>query len=167
MIVSAIAAYSKNRVIGIENQLPWHLPADMRYFMRTTKGHHVLMGRKTYESMGVPLKNRTNIVVTSNPYYVGSGLVVVHSIKEGIDFARNNGEEELFIIGGADIYKQSLPLLDKLYVTEIDLEVSGGDAFFPEFSRDEWMLESKQDFEPDQKNKYPFTFFVFKKKDRL
>ncbi len=167
MIVSAIAAYSKNRVIGIENQLPWHLPADMRYFMRTTKGHHVLMGRKTYESMGVPLKNRTNIVVTSNPYYVGSGLVVVHSIKEGIDFARNNGEEELFIIGGAEIYKQSLPLLDKLYVTEIDLEVSGGDAFFPAFSRDEWMLESKQDFKPDQKNKYPFTFFVFKKKDRL
>ena len=133
MILSAIAAYSKNRAIGVENQLPWHLPADMRYFMRTTKGHHVLMGRKTFESMGVPLKNRTNIVVTSNPFYVGSGLVVVHSIKEGIEFARERGEEELFIIGGAEIYKQSLPLLDKLYITEIDLIVPGGDAFFLNF----------------------------------
>ena len=122
------------------------------------------MGRKTYESMGMPLKNRTNIVVTSNPFYVGSGLVVVHSIKEGIEYARSNGEKELFIIGGAEIYKQSLPLLDKLYVTEINLEVDGGDAFFPEFSRDEWVLESEQVFKPDDKNKYPFTFLVLKKK---
>jgi len=166
MILSAIAAYSKNRVIGIDNQLPWHLPADMRYFMRTTKGHHVLMGRKTYESMGVPLKNRTNIVVTSNPFYVGSGLVVVHSINEGIKYARDNGEEELFIIGGAEIYRQSLPLLDKLYVTEIDLEVKGGDAFFPEFSLTDWTIESDQPCEPDNKNKHPFAFRVYKKKDQ-
>ena len=165
MIVSAIAAHSSNRVIGVGNQLPWHLPADMRYFMRTTKGHHVLMGRKTYESMGTPLKNRTNIVVTSNPFFVGTSLIVVHSLEEGIRIAKENGEEELFIIGGAQIYAQSMHLLDKLYITEIVLEVDEGDAFFPEFNLQDWVLESEEEHSPDEKNQHPFVFRVYKKKE--
>ncbi len=164
MIISAIAAYAKNRVIGLDNDLPWNLPADMRYFMRTTKNHHVLMGRKTFESMGVPLKNRTNIVITSDPYFAGTDLIVVHSLQEGIDFAREQGEQELFIIGGGQIYAQSLPLLDKLYITEIDLLVEGGDAFFPDFDESEWDLESEIAHAPDEKNPHAFVFKVFKKK---
>ncbi len=164
MIISAIAAYANNRVIGRNNDLPWSLPADMRYFMRTTKGHHVLMGRKTYESMGVPLRNRTNIVLTSDPYYAGTDLVIVHSLQEGIQFAKANGETELFIIGGAQIYKQSLPILDKLYLTEIDLTVQGGDVYFPQFDMDEWTLESADAHMPDEKNRHPYVFKVYKKK---
>lgn len=165
MIISAIAAHSSNRVIGKDNDLPWSMPADMRYFMRTTKGHHVLMGRKTYESMGVPLKNRVNIVLTSDPFYAASDLVVVHSLQEGIEYARVNGEEELFIIGGAQIYEQSLPHLDKLYITEIDLEVSDGDAYFPDFDKSDWDLISAKQQVTDEKNKYPFIFKIYKKKE--
>lgn len=164
MIISAIAAHANNRAIGKDNDLPWNLPADMKYFMRTTRGHHVLMGRKTYESMGVPLKNRTNIVLTRDPYFVGSNLVVVHSLQEGIDYAKANGESELFIIGGAQIYKQSLPHLDQLYITEIDLDVPDGDVFFPKIDLKRWDLVSEIEHAPDEKNPYPFIFKIYKKK---
>ena len=165
MIVSAIAAMSKNRVIGVENDLPWHLPADMKYFMRTTRGHHVIMGRKTFESMGVPLKNRTNIVITRDAYYTASGILVAHSLHEALQMAENSEKEEIFIIGGAEIYKLSLPVLDRIYLTEIDLEVEGGDAFFPEFESASWHLVHEERNEPDEKNHYTYTFKIFEKKD--
>ena len=99
MILSAIAATSRNRVIGRDNDLPWHIPADMRYFMRTTRNHVVIMGRKTFESLGKPLKNRENLVITRDPFYAASGIVVTHSIEEAVSLAEEYGEKEAFIIG--------------------------------------------------------------------
>ena len=165
MTLSAIAACSKNRAIGKNNELPWHLPADMKYFMRTTKGHHVIMGRNTFESLGGPLKNRVNVVVTHDPYYAASGTVVVHSIQEAIDLAVKAGEKEAFIIGGAQIYEQTLPLLDLLYLTEIDTDVEGADAFFPKIEQDEWQVVTSDTHEPDDRNLYKYTFKVYKKKE--
>lgn len=166
MIISAIAAMSKNRVIGVDNDLPWNLPADMKYFMRTTRGHHVIMGRKTFESMGVPLKNRTNIVITRDAFYMASGIFVVHSLSEALDLAQSNNELEVFIIGGAEIYKLALPVLDKIYLTEIDLHVDNGDAFFPSFKSDNWILTKEETHLPDTQNKFPFTFNVYERKPR-
>lgn len=165
MIVSAIAAMSKNRVIGVENDLPWHLPADMKYFMRTTRGHHVIMGRKTFESMGVPLKNRTNIVITRDAFYTASGILVAHSLHEALQLAEASKQEEVFIIGGAEIYKLALPVLDRIYLTEIDLVVKDGDAFFPDFESPLWQLVKEEQNEPDERNHYSYTFKVFEKKD--
>lgn len=165
MTLSAIAACSKNRAIGKNNELPWHLPADMKYFMRTTKGHHVIMGRNTFESLGSPLKNRVNVVVTRDPYYAASGTVVVHSIQEAIDFATKAGEKEAFIIGGAHIYEQTLPLLDLLYLTEIHTDVEDADAFFPEIDQDEWQVVTSDTHKPDDRNLYKYTFKVYKKKE--
>ncbi len=108
MIVSSIVAVSKNRVIGKENGMPWHLPKDMRYFKRKTLNHHVIMGRKNFEAMGSPLPKRTNIILTRDPYYISSSSLVVHSIEEALTIAFDNGEEEVFIIGGGEIYKQSM-----------------------------------------------------------
>ncbi|MCB0685549.1 MAG: dihydrofolate reductase [Saprospiraceae bacterium] len=164
-MVSAIAAMSKNRVIGKENDLPWHLPADMKYFMRTTKGHHVIMGRKTFESLGVPLKNRTNIIITRDVFYTASGILVCHALEEALDIADAHSEEEVFVIGGAEIYKLSLPYLDRIYLTEIDLMVPDGDAFFPEFKSSEWQLTNEEPHEPDERNHYPYTFKIFEKID--
>ncbi|MCL4109227.1 UNVERIFIED_CONTAM: hypothetical protein GTU68_062995 [Idotea baltica] len=155
---------AENRAIGFENELPWHLPADMRYFMRTTKNHHVLMGRKTFESLGNPLKNRTNIVITRDPFFVASGTIVVHSLHEAISIAESNGEEEAFIIGGAQIYALSMPLLNRIYLTEIELQVDQADAYFPPVNEDIWKVVSEERHEPDEKNKYPFAFKIFEKK---
>jgi dihydrofolate reductase len=166
MIISAIAAMSKNRVIGIDNDLPWHLPADMKYFMNTTRGHHVIMGRKTFESLGVPLKNRTNIVITRDAFYLASGTTVAHSLAEALEIAACNHEPEVFIIGGAEIYKLALPVLDKIYLTEIDLHVERGDAFFPSFNLADWILTKEETHLPDAKNKFPFTFNLYERKPR-
>jgi dihydrofolate reductase len=165
MIISAIAACSSNRVIGRDNELPWHLPADMRYFMRTTKGHHVIMGRKTFESLGKPLKNRVNVVITHNPFYMASGIVVVHSLEEALQYARENEEEEAFIIGGAEIYRQSLSFLDRIYLTEIDLVVEDGDAFFPSLDEERWKLVSEEPHAPDDRNEHPFSFNIYHKRE--
>lgn len=165
MIISAIAAMSSNRVIGVENQLPWHLPADMKYFMRTTRGHHVIMGRKTFESMGVPLKNRTNIIITRDMFYSASGIMVTHSLREALEIPRVHEEQEVFIIGGAEIYKLALPVLDRIYLTEIDLEVENGDAFFPMFESSEWKIISEEKHDPDIKNQYSYTFKIFEKQN--
>ena len=165
MIISLIAACSNNRVIGVDNELPWHVPADMRYFMRTTKGHHIIMGRKTLESLGSPLKNRTNLVVTRDPFFVATGVLVTHSIHEALDLAYENGEAEVFIIGGGEIYQQSMDYADKIYLTEIDIHVKDGDTFFPEIDADSWILESEDPHPPDERNKYGYNFKVFKKKE--
>ncbi len=164
MTISAILAVSRNRVIGKNNDLPWHLPADMKYFMNTTRNHHIIMGRKTFESLGKPLKNRVNIVLTRDLFYAASGIIVTHTMDEALQVAEDGGESEVFIIGGAEIYRQSLPVLDKIYITEIDLEVEGGDAFFDELNSDFWELDSCESHQPDEKNKYPYSFKVFKSK---
>jgi len=165
MTLSAIAACSKNRAIGKNNKLPWHLPADMKYFMRTTKGHHVIMGRNTFESLGGPLKNRVNVVITHDPYYAASGIIVVHTLQEAIDLATQSGEEEAFIIGGAQIYEQTLSLIDLLYLTEIDVHVEDADAFFPNIDQDDWQVVKSDAHEPDDRNRFNYTFKIYKKKE--
>lgn len=160
MIVSAILARSKNFVIGKDNGIPWYLPADLKYFKKITLNHHVIMGRKTYASIGKPLPKRTNIIITRNPYYVVSNCVVMHSISEALEFAQENGETEVFIIGGQEIYQQSMDFLDRIYLTEVDLEVEG-DAYFPELDPKDWNLSSENEHLPDEKNKFAYSFKIF------
>ena len=110
---SAILAMSKNRVIGSNNRIPWYLPNDLKLFKKTTLNHHIIMGRKTFLSIGKPLPKRTNIVLTRNPFFMASGVIVAYSLEESISIAEKNGEEEVFIIGGGEIYQMSLPYLDR------------------------------------------------------
>lgn len=165
MIISLIAALSQNHVIGKDNDLPWHLPDDMKYFMQTTNGHHCIMGRKNYDSIPAkfkPLPNRTNIVVTRQKNFNAPGCLVVNSLDEAIAIAKNNNEDELFIIGGADIYKQSMPQMQRMYLTEIKALIDG-DTFFPEFKKEEWQ-ETKRTLHPvDERHKYDFDFVVYEK----
>ena len=166
MIISLIAAVSKNRVIGKNNDLPWHLPDDMKYFMQTTKEHHVIMGRKNYQSIPEkfrPLPNRTNIVVTRQSIFEAPGCIITHSINESLNLARKTGEKEVFIIGGAEIYKEGIAQAEKLYLTEIDAEF-GGDTFFPEFEKKQWKEESRIHHPADDRHRFPFDFVVYLRK---
>ncbi len=163
MTISAIVAVSRNNVIGRDNQLPWYLPADLKYFKKTTLNRHVVMGRKSFEAIGKPLPKRTNIVVTRDPFFIATGCIVVHSLDEAISIARNNGEEELFILGGGEIFRQSWPLLDRIYLTLVGAEVEG-DVFFPEVDRGEWVEVSADAHLADEKNPFDHTFFIFEKK---
>ena len=167
MVISIIAAVAENGLIGKGNDLPWRLPDDMKYFMQTTNGHHVIMGRKNYESLPEkfkPLPNRTNIVVTRQENYNAEGCTIVHRLNDGVDIAKKNGEEELFIIGGAEIYKLALPTTDVLYLTEIDVELDG-DTFFPEWNKKEWKEISRQHHSADVKHPFAFDFVVYKKQN--
>src|SRR6187402_1762920 len=165
MIISLIAALSENRVIGKNNDLPWHLPDDMKYFMQTTKGHYVIMGRKNYDSIPEkfkPLPNRTNIVVTRQPDFRAPGCIVVNTLEEAVKIARNNGEKETFIIGGAEIYNLGFSLADKLYITEINT-VLDGDTHFPEFNKKDWKEISRVHHSNDERHAFDFDFVVYEK----
>nr|AIA13436.1 Dihydrofolate reductase [uncultured bacterium] len=165
MVISLIAAVAQNRVIGKNNDLPWHLPDDMKYFMQTTKGHHCIMGRKNYDSIPEkfkPLPNRTNIVVTRQEEFKAPGCIVTHSVEEGIEIAVANGEPETFIIGGADIYRLGLIYGTRLYLTEINSMIAG-DIFFPEFDKSEWRESSRKHHEADDRHLYSFDFVVYDK----
>ncbi len=164
MLISAVVACAKNNVIGINNQIPWYLPADLQYFKRITQHHHILMGRNCFESIGKPLPNRTNIIVTRDLFFSATGCLVAHSIEEGIKIAKRNKESELFIIGGGIIYEQTINLCDKLYLTEVNLEVEG-DIFFPEINTKEWQLVSEEKHEKDEKNKMDYTYKIFERAD--
>ncbi len=166
MIISLIAALAKNRTIGKNNDLPWHLPDDMKYFMQSTRGHYVIMGRKNYDSIPEkfkPLPNRTNIVVTRKKDFYAPGCLVVNSLEEGIDLARTANETEVFIIGGAEIYKLSLPEANRLYLTEINAEIDG-DTFFPEVNKSEWEEVSRKHHDKDEKHLFDFDFVIYDKK---
>lgn len=163
MLVSAIVAVAQNRVIGKDNDIPWYLSTDLKFFKRTTLHHHVIMGRKSYLSIGRPLPKRTNIILTRDPFFIVSGCITAHSIEEALQIARENGEGEAFIIGGAQIYEQALPYLDKLYYTEVHAEPEG-DVFFPEIDFDEWELLSQKDYPAGEKDDFPFSIKVFEKK---
>ena len=160
MIISSLVAASKNGVIGINNTLPWHLPADLKLFKRLTMGHHILMGRKCYESIGKPLAGRISVVITRNPDYKAEGCIVVSSISDGIEYARQQGETELFIIGGAEIFKETIALWNILYLTIIDEEFEG-DVYLPEIDFTKWNLKESESFQPDEKNKYNYSFNTF------
>lgn len=160
-MISMIAAIDRNGVIGVDNKLPWSMPADLKFFRDKTRGHHVIMGRKTYESMGRPLPDRPNVVITRQKGYKLEGARVVHSLDEALAIARAASEVETFIIGGADIFEIGLPLADRIYLTEIDFEVSRGDAYFPKLDHRDWQVVEERVREPDEKNKHRCTFLTY------
>jgi len=164
MIVSAIVAMAKNRVIGRDSDLPWRLPDDMKFFQRTTTGHHVITGRKNYETIPPkyrPLKDRVNIVVTRNSNYTAPGAVVVHSLKAALELAHDAGEKEVFIIGGGQIYLEALEkkLVDRIYLTEVEAEVEG-DTLFPMIDTADWNEVSRSYHAPDERHAHGFSFVV-------
>lgn len=163
MQVSAIFAMSENRVIGKNNQLPWHLSDDLKFFKKTTSGRHVIMGRNTFYSLGNPLPKRTNIILTRNPYFIVSNAIVAHSVEEALSIAHDNGETEAFVIGGEGVFRDALPFIDKIYMTYILAHIDG-DTYFPELNEDDWELISKESFEKDEKNDYDFEIRVLRRK---
>lgn len=162
MKISCIVATAKNNVIGKDNQIPWYLPADLKYFKKCTLDHHIIMGRNCFESIGRALPKRTNVIVTRDMFYTVSNCMIAHSVGEALSIAEDNGEEEAFIIGGGQIYEQTIDLWDKLYLTEVDLEVDG-DVFFPKIDLSEWKLRNKQDCKKDEKNSHDYTFLQYER----
>ena len=144
MIISMIAALSNNRVIGRDNALPWHLPEDLKYFKRVTMGKPLLMGRKTYQSIGRPLPGRTSIVLTRQPDFDAPGVVVVNTPEQALGEARLLDADELMVIGGEDVYRTMLPMAQRLYLTRLDIDVAG-DAFFPQLESSQWRELNRQD----------------------
>ena len=162
MKISAIVAVSENGVIGKNGHLPWHLSADLKRFKALTSGHAILLGRKNYGDIGRPLPNRTNIILTHDAGFSAPGCTVCHTLAEALDFARNAGEPELFIIGGAQIYALALPFCEKLYLTRVLAEIDG-DVRMPPLG-DGWVKTSEESTERDEKNDFPCLFQVFERK---
>jgi dihydrofolate reductase len=146
-----------NRVIGKDNQLPWRLPADLKHFKAITIGHPILMGRKTYESIGKPLPQRTNIILTRNSNFAAPGCLVVASKEEAMQTALDLNSSEIFVIGGAEVYKQLMPAIQKIYLTVIH-HTFNGDAYFPELNPNEWQETACEDHAADNENQYAYSF---------
>ncbi len=161
MRLSIIAAMSASRVIGNNNNLPWRLPADLKRFKNLTMGHHLIMGRKTFESIGQPLPGRTTVVISHQTDYAPAGVLVAHSIDQALQLVA--GDNEVFVAGGAQIYQQMLPRADRLYLTSIHEEFEG-DTDFPEYEESDWQLISEENQEPDEKTPYPYSFLVYERK---
>lgn len=160
MILSLIAAVDKNLGIGKNNQLLWHLPADLKFFKKITSGHTVIMGRLTYESIGKALPNRRNIVLSRRNGFEAEGCEVMEDLFSAIKSCQKN--EEVFIIGGANIYRQAIQIADKLYLTRVET-VKDADAFFPEFSLSGWKLVHLEKHKSDEKNAYNYTFSIYQR----
>jgi len=157
VIISLLVAMDERRGIGKDGKLPWRLSSDMKRFRELTMGHHIIVGRKTFESIGKPLPGRQTIVVTRNASYSGEGCLIAGSVQEAIDLAEARGETEAFVIGGADIYAQALDVADRIYLTAVHAEVDA-DTFFPEFNRSPW-TEKECTYQPaDEKNQHACTF---------
>lgn len=164
MIISLIWAMDENRLIGVENRLPWKLPADMKWFRRHTLGKPIIMGRKTFDSFGGrPLPERTNIVVTRDNDYKAEGAVVVYSIEEALQAAGK--ADEVMIIGGASFYEQMLPRAERLYITEVHGKFEG-DAWFPDFDMGEWREVDREEHPIDEKNGYACSFLTYRRNNR-
>ncbi|HVI44321.1 MAG TPA: dihydrofolate reductase [Chitinophaga sp.] len=162
MTVSIIVAASENNAIGINNQLPWRLPTDLKYFKSTTMGKPIIMGRKTFDSLGKPLPGRPNIVITRQSGYQQEGVVVTGSVEDAVEKAKEFQTDEIFITGGSQIFEQAWPLVDRIYLTRV-YAVVHGDAFFPVIHGSEWNLVSDERHERDEKNQYPFSFQVWER----
>jgi len=161
-MISIISALANHRVIGKRNALPWYLPADLKHFKNTTTGKTIIMGLNTFKSIGEkPLPNRKNIVLTENKEYSAEGVIFAHSLPEVLALTKDDGE--VMICGGAMVYQQFLPLTRRLYLTYIHADIDG-DIFFPEFTMEEWREVSREDYQPDEKNKYPYSFVVLERK---
>ena len=160
-MISLIAAIGKNNELGKGNTLLWSMPADMKHFQETTRGHTVVMGRKTFESIGRPLPNRKNIVITRDENYSRQNIDIARSLEEALELAKLEKNEEIFIIGGAEIYKQAILLADKLYITHIDAEDKNADVFFPKIDKREWRGVFPEKKQPDGKKNFPYIFSIF------
>ena len=164
MKIILIVAKAKNQVIGKDNQLIWKLSADLKRFKNLTTGHYILMGRKTYDSLGKPLPNRTHLIITRNPdFQAPEGHYAFSSLEEAIIFCNKIGVEKLFIIGGGQIYKEALPLCDQLEITEVDAAPEG-DTFFPEIDITYWKETAREEFSADEKNEFPYAFVTYEKR---
>ncbi|MFN7947002.1 MAG: dihydrofolate reductase [Blastocatellia bacterium] len=163
MIISLIVAMDERRGIGFEGRLSWRLSADLKRFKALTMGHHLIAGRKTYESIGRPLPGRTMIIITRDPAYQAEGCLIAHSVDEALALARSRGETEAFIIGGAEIYAQTLERADRLYLTQVHATVDA-DVFFPAFDQSAWREQEVSQHEAGEKNQYPSTFKLLVRK---
>lgn len=155
-----IAAVANNGIIGSNNQLIWRLPADLKHFKELTLGHTIIMGRKTFESIGKPLPGRKSIIITRDTNYQHENCIVVHSIEEALKCAES---KQVFIIGGAEIYKQCIGIATKLFLTHVHSSFEG-DAYFPSISAENWQIEDTKAFEADEKNPYPYSFVSYSRK---
>ncbi|GGN56207.1 dihydrofolate reductase [Oceanobacillus indicireducens] len=164
-MISLLVAMDRNHVIGSDNDLPWHLPDDLRYFKETTTGHTIIMGRKTFESIGRILPKRKHVVITRGNYEFPEEVEVIHDLEPIKTWNDDNPQEEYFVIGGGDIFKQVLPFADRLYITWID-EDFAGDTFFPSISLDEWELTEKTKGKKDEKNPYDYYYLVYERKNK-
>nr|MBC7611987.1 dihydrofolate reductase [Pseudopedobacter sp.] len=158
MTLSIIVATDEENGIGKENQLMWHLPKDLKFFKTTTSGHPIIMGRKTYDSVGRPLPNRRNIIITRQKDLKIDGVEIFNDLENAVKACSN--EHEVFIVGGGEIYRQALPFTDKIYLTKVH-HTFDADAFFPEFNHSEWELISKEDHVQDEKHAFSFSFLTF------
>ncbi len=166
MIISMIVAVAENGVIGKNNDLAWHLPDDMRYFKETTKGKPVIMGRKNWESIPhkwQPLPGRKNIIITRRDDYVAKGATIVHSLEKAVEEAKKDEHEEIFIIGGGEIYAMGLEIADRMYITEIQGSPSG-DTYFPEWDKSQWDETSRVHHTQDEKHAFAFDYVVYDRK---
>lgn len=159
-MLTIIAAVAKNNALGKNNQLIWHLPADLKRFKQITNGHHIIMGRKTFESLGKALPNRTTIIITRNPNYIVKGCIVVNSLTDAITAAKS--DKNPFILGGAEIYRQAIELADQLDLTLIHHEFIA-DTFFPLIDKSIWKETSRKDFKADEQNKYDYSFVKYQR----
>ena len=161
-MITIIAAIAKNNALGKDNDLIWHLPADLKRFKKVTSGHHILMGRNTFESIGKPLPNRTSVIITRNQDYFKDGCLIANSIEEALEISK---DDDVFIIGGAQIYKQAIEkrLVDKLDITIVHHDFEA-DVFFPEIDMNVWKEVTREDFKADEKNKYDYSFVSYVRK---
>lgn len=161
-MITIIAAIGQNNELGKNNDLIWHLPADLKRFKKVTSGHHIIMGRNTFESIGKPLPNRTTVIITRNDNYFKEGCLIANSIEQALELAK--GDDEIYIIGGAQIYQQAIvsDLVDKLDITIVH-ESFDADVFFPEIDKTKWKETSREDFKADEKNKFDYSFVSYEK----
>lgn len=165
--ICIVVAASKNNVIGRDNGLPWRLKGDMQFFKRVTMGHPLVMGRKTFDSIGKPLPGRKTIVVTTQTDWAHEGVLVAHSLADALSMAEQQSSEmgvsKIMLVGGAQLYRQALPQCDRLYLTQVDAVIDG-DAFFPELDYSEWEEESSERVDADSSNEYAFSMLQLKRK---
>jgi dihydrofolate reductase len=160
-MIIQIAAAAENNALGKDNKLVWHLPDDFKRFKQITTGHHIILGRKTFESFPKPLPNRTHVIITRNKNYKAEGCIIVNSIEEALKIVPKN--EDTFIIGGAEIYRQSLHLSDKIELTRVHTTCEA-DAFFPEIDAEEWKITNEEFHPKDEKHNFDFTFLTYVKR---
>lgn len=166
MIISLLVAMARNRVIGRDNALPWHLPEDLQFFKRISMGKPILMGRNTYESIGKPLPGRDNIIITRNPDYEVDGAHVVNSVEDALalsaQLAAPDLDAEIMVIGGAQIFEQTLPIAHRIYLTQINADIEG-DVYFPEFPREQWIEVARENRPATEKNPWTWSFLILER----